>query len=235
MASRKAELTVKARILLIEDDAGLGRSISGFLAGEGYEVILAPSLGQARESLARAPGLSLVILDWMLPDGQGIDLLREYRSGGGRLPVILVTARAELVDKVVGLETGANDYLTKPFEPRELVARIRVQLRGPAGAADVPARAAELVAGPIRIDPETREVTTSGQRIELSKMEYSLLKLLCENPGKVFSREELLNKVWGFESYPTTRTVDTHILQLRHKVGEDLFETVRGIGYRLKI
>jgi DNA-binding response OmpR family regulator len=233
MASRKAELTVAAKILIVEDDPSLGENISRFLSGEGYEVQVAESLKEARKALSgTAP--ALLILDWMLPDGQGIDFLREYRAGGGALPVILLTARTELVDKVLGLETGANDYLTKPFEPRELVARIRVQLRAPAAAGVAPARPAEITAGPIRINPGTREVSVSGRGIELSKMEYALLQLLCENPGKVFSREELLNKVWGFESYPTTRTVDTHILQLRQKVGEEYFETVRGIGYRLK-
>jgi DNA-binding response OmpR family regulator len=221
---------MKPRVLLVEDDPALGKSVPRFLEGEGFEVRLAANLEQARRELGVfAP--EVVVLDWMLPDGQGIDFLKGMRGWGSRAPVILVTARAELVDKVLGLESGANDYVTKPFEPRELVARIRVQLRG--GQTQVPA--AEIVAGPIRINEATRAVTVEGRQVELSKMEFGLLKLLCENPNRVFSREELLNKVWGFESYPTTRTVDTHVLQLRQKVGEAFFETMRGIGYRLKI
>src|SRR4051812_21312472 len=127
----------RPKILLVEDDLSLAKSIPRFLSDEGFEVTVAGNLRSARAELA-ANGLALVILDWMLPDGQGIDLLREYRSSGGTLPVLLLTARAELVDKVLGLETGANDYLTKPFEPRELVARIRVQLRVPSRGGAIP-------------------------------------------------------------------------------------------------
>ncbi len=225
-------------ILLVEDDPSLGALTLDLLKREGYPAILAPSLAAARAAMTQA-GFSLLILDWMLPDGQGIDFLKEIRLKQSQVPVILLTARAEVIDKVVGLEGGANDYLTKPFEPRELIARIRVQLRAPVVApappVEAPVAEARLRVGTIEILLSAREARSWGAVVAMTKMEFDLLKLFCENPGKVFSREELLNKVWGHERFPTTRTVDTHILQLRGKFGNELFETVRGIGYRLKI
>jgi DNA-binding response OmpR family regulator len=229
-------VTRSAPILLIEDDPNLGESLRDHLQREGYAPTLATSLSGARKVLA-ADAPSLIILDWMLPDGQGIDFLRELRAAGNRSPTILLTARADLVDKIVGLETGANDYMTKPFEPRELVARIRAQLRT-AASAGTEARSGEpdatIEVSGLRIVPRTREVTFRGKALELTRMEYELLRLLAENPDRVFTRDELLNKVWGYESFPTTRTVDNHVLQLRQKTEESLFETVRGVGYRLK-
>jgi DNA-binding response OmpR family regulator len=170
----------------------------------------------------------------MLPDGQGIDLLRELRNKKNMTPVIILTAKADLIDKVLGLETGANDYLTKPFEPRELLARIHVQERlNQKGGTAVPEKKVfEL--NEIVMDLVKREVTFKGTLVELTKMEFDLLHLLLEYPNRAFGREELLNKVWGYENYPTTRTVDTHVLQLRQKFYDDLIETVRGVGYRLR-
>jgi DNA-binding response OmpR family regulator len=145
--------------------------------------------------------------------------------------VILLTARADLVDRVLGLESGANDYVTKPFEPRELLARVRVQLRSRRG--HTVNREASVHAG-VRLDPEKREVTFRQSQVELTRMEFELLRLLISSPGKVFSREELLDRVWGYENFQATRTVDTHILQLRQKLDDGLFETIRGVGYRMK-
>lgn len=168
----------------------------------------------------------------MLPDGQGIDLLRAWRRDGYSGPIIFLTARTELLDKVLGLELGADDYVTKPFEPRELLARIRARLRA---HAPVPVPAPRhLAIHDIRLCPDTRDVTFEGQPVVLSRMEFGLLELLMENPGRVFSRDELLARVWGYESYPTTRTVDNHVLKLRQKLAPELFESVRGIGYRLR-
>ena len=220
------------RVLYVEDDANLSRSVPPLLRSEGFQVDLARSLGEGRERIG-AGSYQVIVLDWMLPDGQGIDWLRDLKLAGNATPVILLTARTELVDRVLGLETGANDYLTKPFEPRELVARIRVQVRLKTNTA-MPADHT-IEAGPILIRTDSREVTYQGKNVELARMEFELLKMFCENPNRVFSREELLNRVWGFERYPTTRTVDTHILQLRGKFSEKCFETVRGVGYRLKI
>lgn len=220
-------------ILLIEDDKNLAESLSRYLVNDGYKVRVASSLEAADSELKDPP--RLVILDWMLPDGQGIDLLRRMRHREIGIPVILLTARTELVDKILGLETGANDYITKPFEPRELVARTRVQLREkPASNPASPSSPPLLTFEGIQIDPSSREVRYKDRKVETTRMEYGLLKLFVENPNRVFSREELLNRAWGYEIFPTTRTVDTHILQLRQKLDERLFETVRGIGYRLR-
>ncbi len=211
-------------IVLIEDDAAIQETLSAYLKTEGFAVTSLNLLGQAKK--IDFSKIDLLVLDWMLPDGQGIDFLRDFRKTSA-LPVILLTARAELVDKIVGLETGANDYLTKPFEPRELVARIRVQLRIPHSQ-----NANKLQSSNIVMDLTSRQITFMNKEVPLTKMEFDLLRLFLENPNKVFSRDELLNKVWGFDNYPTTRTVDTHILQLRNKFADELFETVRGVGYR---
>ncbi|OGQ91892.1 MAG: hypothetical protein A2289_10255 [Deltaproteobacteria bacterium RIFOXYA12_FULL_58_15] len=170
-------------------------------------------------------------LDWMLPDIPGIDLLREWREQGTRAPVIMLTARADLVDRVVGLELGANDYVTKPFEPRELLARIRVQLRQ---QQQIEPSESVLRFGGLELNRETREVRFRDDLLDLCRQEYTLLLLFMENPNRVFSREEILNKAWGYDTFPTTRTVDTHVLQLRQKTTAGLIETVRGIGYRLR-
>jgi DNA-binding response OmpR family regulator len=220
-------------ILLVEDDKNLCESLSKFLAGEGYAVTVAASLSEARLQKNLQPGL--ILLDWMLPDGQGVDLLREIRKVDTATPIILLTSRSDLVDKVLGLEMGANDYLTKPFEPRELVARIRVQQRNTSkvssGSAEPPSL---LQSSEVILNITTREVRFKEVAIELTKMEFDLLRVLMENPNRVFPREALLNKVWGYENYPTTRTVDNHIVQLRQKLNPDMFETVRGVGYRLR-
>jgi DNA-binding response OmpR family regulator len=226
--------TTRKRILLVEDEPGIASQLERLLVTEGYAVAVAFDAAAARAATATATTApDLVILDWMLPDGQGIDLLRAWRGAGRQWPVIFLTARDELIDKVLGLELGADDYMTKPFEPRELLARIKARLRAPAPAGAAEARRVVAAAG-IEIDDETRVVTYLGRAVELTKMEYALLHLLVESPNKVFSRDELLDKVWGFESYPTTRTVDTHVLQLRQKLAPELVETVRGVGYRLR-
>ncbi|MBI5510565.1 MAG: response regulator transcription factor [Deltaproteobacteria bacterium] len=217
------------KILLVEDDRDLAQSLADYLAAEGFELERAPTAAAARKIGPAA--VDLVILDWKLPDAPGIDLLREWRAQGTLTPVILLTARTDLVDRVVGLELGANDYITKPFEPRELLARLRVQLRQLPSAAP---QESTLRCGELELSKTTREVRFRNRQVELSRQEFSLLCLLMENPNRVFSREEILNQAWGYESFPTTRTIDTHILQLRQKTDAALFETVRGIGYRLR-
>jgi len=171
----------------------------------------------------------------MLPDGQGLDFLTELRKQGKKTSVIFLTARAELVDKVLGLEMGANDYMTKPFEPRELLARVRVQLRENQEKSLTEIEVVpKLKVGSLSIDRVRHKVCFKDVAIELVKKEYDLLVLLAESPEKVFSRDEILNKVWGYDVYPTTRTVDTHIMLLRQKIHNDLIETVRSVGYRLQ-
>jgi DNA-binding response OmpR family regulator len=145
----------------------------------------------------------------------------------------MVTARVEVIDRVLGLEIGADDYVTKPVEPRELLARVKARLRRPARPAPAPAPRTLEGAG-IRLDLDAREVSFEGQPVPMTRMEFGLLALLVEHPGRVFSREEILTQVWGYDRAPTTRTVDTHVVQLRTKLRADLIESVRGIGYRLR-
>lgn len=220
------------KILLVEDDTNLGASLAKYIRGEGYEVTLCESLEKAREQAVDK--FHLVVLDWMLPDGQGIDFLRELRAKRSQIPIVMLTARTELIDKVIGLESGANDYITKPFEPRELVARIRVQLRTNGLRSDHSHEPETIEVDDLILDLARREVSFQGQKVEFTKMEFDFLRLLAESPNRAFSREEILNKVWGYENYPSTRTVDTHVLQIRQKLRDDLIETVRGIGYRLR-
>jgi DNA-binding response OmpR family regulator len=222
---------LKNELLLIEDDENLGESIKKLLTLEGFGVSWVKSLAEARELLS--DDIKMIVLDWMLPDGQGIDFLKELRASSNLIPVIMLTARVELIDKIIGLESGANDYMTKPFEPRELVARIRVQLRTrPTISSE---STSEINLGDLVMDCAARKTFYKGVEVEFTKMEFDLLRLLVDSPGRAFSREEILNKVWGYDSYPTTRTVDTHILQLRQKMDDGLIETVRGVGYRLKV
>ena len=218
-------------ILIVEDEAQVAASLRDLLEREGYTVHVAGSIAEARRAIADASlALDGMLLDWRLPDGEGIDLLKELRKTS-ELPVLMVTARVEVIDRVLGLEIGADDYITKPVEPRELLARLKARLRPRQKASAAPARKIEQAG--VRIDLETRDVVFEGRSIPMTRMEFGLLALLLEHPGRVFSREELLNQVWGYERTPTTRTVDTHIVQLRTKLRADLIESVRGIGYRL--
>ena len=221
----------RTRLLLVEDEEHIRAPLRDLLEREGYAVTAVATAREARAAMeADAP--ALVVLDWMLPDGQGIDLLGEWRRRGVAAPVIVLSARAELIDKVLGLELGADDYVTKPFEPRELLSRVKARLRG---ARQAPAAEEQrLVHGDVALTPATREVLLCGRPVALTRMEFALLELLLRSPGRVFTREEILNRVWGYESTPTTRTVDTHVLQLRAKLGAEIIESVRGVGYRIK-
>lgn len=216
-------------ILLVEDEKNLRESMQEYLQNENYKVQTAGSCFEARQKIVSE--FDLVILDWGLPDGQGLDLLKEWRTQKSEVRVLFLTARADILDRVLGLEFGAQDYLTKPFDPRELLARIRVQLRS---IKLTPANQDKLVFDDLKIDLTLREVHFKNQIIVLTKMEYDLLLFLVRQPNKPFSREELLNAVWGYENFPSTRTVDNHILQLRQKLKSEYFETIHGIGYRFK-
>lgn len=222
------------KILLVEDDKNLGESLTKYLSSQGFTVDWVNKLADAYQFELKEN--YLVVLDWMLPDGQGIDFLRKVRNEQKLNPIIMLTAKNDLIDKVLGLESGANDYITKPFEPRELVARIRSQERFIKNISQNLEQQNEQVieVAQIRIDKNTRIVTFKGEEVALTKMEFDLLVLLAEKPGRAYSRDEILNKVWGFENFPTTRTVDTHVLQLRNKFSDELIETVRGVGYRFQ-
>lgn len=215
-----------ATLLLVEDDKTIRTSLAEYLTKQNFRVLEAGDLAVARSLVAQA---DLIVLDWNLPDGEGPDLVREWRQKQMMKPVIFLTAHTELTDRVIGLEIGAQDYVVKPFEPRELLARIRVHLR-----VQPDAKPAALEAHGVSLNSTTREAHFKGRSVDLAKMEFDLLKFFMEHPGEVFSREDILNRVWGFENFPTTRTVDTHVLILRQKFTDTLIETVRGVGYRMK-
>jgi DNA-binding response OmpR family regulator len=220
------------KILLVEDDYVLRESLSECLSSEGFSVLTAASLEEARN--AEPGNFDLVLLDWMLPDGQGVEIVKELRHQESTVPVIILTARTDVIDKVLGLELGANDYITKPFEVRELIARIRVQLRTVRGGlADSGKRRTFLKSSGIELNLDSMEVFFRKEEVAVTKLEFALLRLFLENPDRVFSRDELLDAVWGMK-YPTTRTVDMHICQLRQKIRADLFQTVHGMGYRFR-
>ncbi|PCI27082.1 DNA-binding response regulator [Candidatus Kaiserbacteria bacterium] len=223
----------KKRILIVEDDPGLLNSLRELFSDENYTVFCISSLANIESEAKQA---DLIVLDWRLPDGQGIDAMSILRAKGHLLPIIMLTAKADLIDKILGLEAGANDYLTKPFEPRELLARVRAQLRSQTTEPPTAEKDTSTVIkiGELSIEPRSRKVIHMMKSLDLTKLEYELLLLLASEPERVFSRDEILNKVWGYENFPTTRTVDTHILQLRQKISSSFFETIRGVGYRFK-
>ena len=221
------------RILLIEDEPGLVLTLRDRLTKEGYSV---EHSGDGESGLERAAGepFDLVLLDVMLPRVNGFDVLRELRKRGVDTPVIMLTAKGQVVDKVVGLKLGADDYVTKPFEMMELLARIEAKLRR-APAAVHPSEGYQF--GEIRVDFRRAEVTRSGQPLELSAREFQLLKYFIEHRGATLTREELLNEVWGYNAMPSTRTVDVHVAWLRQKIEANQRHpqhilTVHGLGYK---
>ena len=218
------------KIIIIEDEKELGPLLKKYLSDSSFEVQLVTTIKEAKElEPARE---DIILLDWRLPDGEGIDLLREWRRDGLASPIIMMTARGELVDRVVGLELGANDYLTKPFDPRELLARIRVQLRGIAPKGTIERESDELQSAGIEMSLRTREVHYDGARVSLAKLEFDLLKLFLERAGEVLSRSEIMAAVWGRDNYQTTKTIDYHVASLRRKIAPTHFQVVHGIGYR---
>ena len=221
------------RILIVEDEAKLARFVELELTHEGYAVDRA---ADGREGLAmmEAGGSDLVLLDIMLPGLNGLEVLRRARRSVDT-PVIMLTARDTVMDKVTGLDMGAEDYVTKPFEIEELLARIRACLRKSARR-ETPARVLE--AGPLQLDPDRHTVTCQGQRVELTHREFDLLKILMENQGIVMSRSTLMERVWGYDYMGETNIVDVYIRYLRGKIddafGLRLLQTVRGVGYVLR-
>jgi len=226
-------------ILLIEDAIDLARVVRRELEQEGYHVLYAGD-GVVGLQMFRSYQPDLVILDWMLPELDGLAVLREIRADSPA-PVLMLTARTEEADRVIGLEVGADDYLTKPFGMRELVARVRALLRRLEHVEaileeDRAVRAAQLTYGPIRLDPEGYRATLDGEDLNLTRTEFDLLHLLLRNPGRAFSRSYLLDVVWDQRYIPGDRSVDNAILRLRNKLGDwgEAIETVWGVGYRLR-
>jgi DNA-binding response OmpR family regulator len=220
---------VSQRVLLVEDDPAVAQLVSLYMRNAGFYVEHAPTLAAARRAFASI-GPGLVILDLGLPDGDGRALFRELRQRADT-PVLALTARSEDAEKVGALEEGLDDYLTKPFNPRELVARAKAVLRRASGAAGVHA----LEVGNLRLDPARREVSVAGRAVSLRAKEFDLLEAFCRRPGVVLSRDKLLEDVWGFAFPGETRTVDVHVKQLRDKLAEAdaKIETVWGVGYKL--
>lgn len=229
------------KVLLVEDDRNLQEAIRYNLVAEGYDVFVAgdgeQALAQARQHIP-----DLLVLDLMLPGMGGIEVCRTLRREGSTTAIIMLTARDSEVDRVVGLEVGADDYVVKPFSMRELLARVSAQLRriemlqspGPSEQPDV------IDAGGISLDRGSRRVTVDGKELDLRPREFDLLAFLASRPGRVYSRDQLLQEVWGFDYAGDTRTVDVHIRWLRMKIEEDAsnphrLQTIRGVGYRFSI
>ncbi len=219
-------------ILVVDDEENIIQLTRMYLERDGYKVAAAGDGRAALEAVARLRP-SLMVLDLMLPEIDGLEVCRRLRAQDNPIPILMLTARDEDVDKILGLEFGADDYLTKPFNPRELVARIKAILRR-GGMADLKPAAPERL-GDLVIDPARREVTIKGKPVSLRTKEFDLLLTLAQHKGLVLSRDQLLDLAWGYEYFGQTRTVDVHVAHLRKKLaGSDiLIETVTGIGYKL--
>ena len=220
-------------VLVIEDEPDLAELVRFHISQAGFTVEVAHS-GRAGLDAIRRARPALVVLDLMLPDLSGTDVCRELRADAKLrdLPILMLTARADEVDRVVGFELGADDYVTKPFSPRELVLRVRAILRRVEGE---PQQTPVLRRGALQLDAERHRCTVGGSPIDLTAKEFRLLEVLMSRPGHVLTRQRMLDDVWGSDITVTERTIDTHLKRLREKLGAagDLIETVRGVGYRL--
>ena len=215
------------RVLIVEDEPGMASFIDKGLGSRGYATKVCAD-GSTATAIASDADFDLVILDLGLPDVDGLSVLREIRRRGERMPVIVLTARDDLTDKVEGLDAGASDYVTKPFKLEELLARVRVQLRDERSAEPT-----VLEAGGITLDVRTRKAMVSGEVVDLTAREFTMLETFMAHAGQVLSREQLLAHVWGYDYDPGSNVVEVYVRYLRRKLGEDAVETVRGMGYRL--
>jgi DNA-binding response OmpR family regulator len=216
-----------ARILIAEDEFRIASFLEKGLRANGFSTVVVDD-GFAAASAARDGEFDLVILDLGLPGQDGLDALTEIRRRGQRLPVIVLTAREAVPDRVAGLERGADDYVTKPFSFEELLARVRVRLRDTGTNETTLLRCGDLV-----LDLRTRRATIGSQAVELTAREYALLEVFLRHPNQVLSREQLLSHVWGYDFDPGSNVVDVYVRYLRKKLGDDVIRTVRGMGYRL--
>lgn len=222
-----------AKILVIDDEPSIQSVVAAYLKVEGYDYQTAAD-GRSGLSLARTFKPDIIILDVMLPGMDGIELLANLRRESN-VYVIMLTARTEETDKIVGLSVGADDYLTKPFSPRELIARIKAALRRIQGNNQTPGTTSVLVFVHVRIDPAARRVWVDDRLIDFTAVEFDLLLALAQHNGIVLSREKLVEIVWGYNYYGDSRVVDVHIGHIRQKLGNDQFiETIRGVGYRFE-
>jgi DNA-binding response OmpR family regulator len=229
------------RILVVEDEPAILRGLQDNLRIEGFDVITA-SDGETGYKHAIEAKPDLIVLDLMLPKMSGYEICRKLRSNGVNTPILILTARGEEADRVLGLDLGADDYVTKPFSIRELLARVRALLRrvqpaAPASAGNSAEAIQQLQFGSVTLDFQKYEATKDGNPVDLTRKEFGIVRFLAARPDIVVSRDELLNEVWGYDSYPTTRTVDNHIASLRAKLEPDPanprhFLTVHGVGYK---
>ncbi len=231
---RKVEPEVADRVLVVDDEEPIRKLVEYNLVQAGYEVTVAEDGATALE-MVHQQRFDLLILDLMLPGIGGMELCKRLRQEQSKIPIIMLTARGEEIDRVLGLEMGADDYVTKPFSPRELVARTRAVLRR--NPEETAGAGATIDAGPLRLDLEKYEVTMRGQAVDLTPREFELLHYLLKHADRVVSRDQLLDRVWGYEYAGDTRLVDVHISHLRDKIEVDPksprhIKTVRGVGYK---
>ena len=227
-----------AKILVVEDEAGVSELVTMYLKKEGFEVIQVFDGEEALQKLRKQP-FDLVILDIMLPGKDGFEICREVRKFS-RVPIIMLTARDEEIDRVVGLEIGADDYISKPFSPREMVARVKAVLRRVSNSEETPKQTPRILSfRGFSINLDAREVEVGKSKLELTPKEFELLAFLAQNPHRVFNREELLERVWGYDFAGDSRTVDAHVKRIRKKFSEAGFpapiKTVWGVGYRFEV
>ncbi len=229
---------MKTKILIVEDDPHILLGLEEILKSEGFEVTVCNRGDKAIEATARQHP-NLIVLDVMLPGANGYEVCKQLRSKKANVPILMLTAKGQEMDKVIGLDCGADDYVTKPFGVRELVARINALLRRTkASASSTPEQPFQI--GANTVDPKRFELRRGKTREELTAKELKLLELFCAHPGEVFSRDKLLNEVWGYNYYGTTRTLDQVIVQLRKKLGDSADDpkhllTVHGVGYKLML
>jgi DNA-binding response OmpR family regulator len=227
------------RILIVEDERAVARGLEYGLSREGFNVLWADT-GQRALALARSEDPQLILLDIRLPDISGFDICRQLRAEGRRQPILMLTARDEELDKVLGLELGADDYVVKPYSLRELVSRIRALLRRAYGELSLTGGDGPLTFGELTLDLERLQVHKRGQPIDLTPIEFRLLRYLASNPGRPLSRDQLIETIWGYESdIGSDRTVDVHMRHLRQKIEDDpanprWLVTVRGVGYKFE-
>ena len=225
------------RILIVEDEASFHEALSFLLGKEGFTVSIAENGREALEKFAR-DGADLILLDLMIPEVSGIEVCRSIRTTS-QVPIIMLTAKDAEIDKVVGLELGADDYVTKPYSSRELIARIKAVLRRGISDADLSADLEVISVGPIRLDTARHQASINGNPIALPLKEFELLEFLMRNSGRVLTRSQLIDRVWGGDYFGDTKTLDVHVKRLRAKIEVDpanplLIQTIRGLGYKLE-
>lgn len=225
--TRGADAPTRGLVLVVEDEAAIADVLRLYLTRDGFQVVVEHT-GPAGLEAVRRLRPAAIVLDVGLPGMDGTEVCRRLRSDGDWTPILFCTARDDEVDRILGLEMGADDYITKPFSPREVVARVRVALRhaGPAAVGDT------LTMGQVSLDRSSRRVSVNGEAVDLTATEFDLLEYLMSHPSRVFSREQLLSEVWGYAAIVGTRTVDVHVAQVRAKLGDSSpIRTVRGVGY----